>query len=156
MPDQLSLVTTSEPTPIMLSLQPAYMQQIRDGSKHYEYRRKYRTEPTRAFIYENAPVGAVTAVLELDEPIVAPPEEIARIADSVRAGHGASVLEYMCGLDVGFAVPIRAWRDIEPVDQQELRSVHPPFAPPQSYVLLDRYPLVRDLVMERWRRGDRR
>lgn len=155
MPEQLSLVTTSEPTPIMLSLQPQYMQQIRDGSKHYEYRRKYRTERTRAFIYENAPVAAVTAVLELDEPIVAPPDEIARIADGVRAGHGASVLEYMAGLDVGFAVPIRAWNDIDPVDQDELRSVHPPFAPPQSYVLLDRCPPVRDLVMERWRRGRR-
>lgn len=153
MPDQLSLITTSEPTPIMLSLQPQYMQEIREGTKCYEYRRKYRKERTRAFIYENAPVGAVTAVLELDEPIVAPPSEIARIADGVRRGHGASVLEYMRGLDVGFVVPIRAWEDIEPVGQQALRSVHPQFVPPQSYVLLDRYPPVRDLVMEHWRRG---
>jgi predicted transcriptional regulator len=68
MPDQLSLITTSEPTPIMLSLQPQYMQEIRKGTKRYEYRRKYRRERTRAFIYENAPLGAVTAVLELDEP----------------------------------------------------------------------------------------
>lgn len=155
MADQLSLHAVTEPTSVLLSLQPQYMREIREGTKQYEYRRKYRSEPTRAFIYENAPVGAVTAVLELDEPIIAPPAEIARIADEARAGHGESVLDYMRGLDVGYAVPIRAWQDIIPVGQQELRSVHPRFTAPQSYVLLDRSPAVRDLIMERWLRGCR-
>jgi hypothetical protein len=87
----------------------------------------------------------MTAVLELDE--------IVRIADSVRAGQRRSRLEYMRGLDVGFAAPhpsIDRHRARRPAGTARRTSAVRPTASPTFRSI--GIPLVYDL-MEGCRHG---
>ena len=149
MTDQLSLLADQPgPTLVLLSLQPEYMAQVRSGSKRYEYRRVYRKDRTVAFIYENQPVGAVTAAIDFRQPIIAEPSEIGRLADEVLPGSAQGILEYMEGLALGYAIPIECWTDVSPMTRADLRRVHPTFAPPQSYVVLQNFPPLRDRLLK--------
>jgi predicted transcriptional regulator len=149
--EQLSLLAGPRiPSLILLSLQPQYMAQVRSGSKRYEYRRAYRKDRTVAFIYENQPVGAVTAAIDFREPIVAEPSEIGRLAEEVVPGSAKGIVEYLDGLPLGYAIPIERWTDVAPMTRADLRRVHPAFAPPQSYVVLDNFPALRDRLPEGW------
>lgn len=147
MDEQLSLDGGPPATLLLMSLRPAFMAEIRAGEKQFEYRRKYRRGPTRVFIYENAPVSAVTAMIDFGAPTIATPEEIAEMADALRPGHGEAILEYMSGLEQGFVVPIEGWREVGPIGIEELRAAHPRFAPPQSYMLLASAPALRELLL---------
>ena len=60
----------------------------------------------RWFVYLNAPVSRLAAVIDLGSAIVDAPERIAAIAEAARPGNGASVLEYVRDLERAFAIPI--------------------------------------------------
>jgi predicted transcriptional regulator len=139
---------------VLLSLRHEYMQLIRDGIKHYEYRREYCNDRTLAFVYETTPVNAVTAVLELDKPLVGLPDEIADLAERHQPGAGDSIRSYLHGRRRGFAIPIRDYREVGPVSRAELLQVEPRFRPPQSYVLLSKRPELQRLLTERTHDGD--
>ena len=47
------------------------------------------------FVYLNAPVSRLAAVIDLGPAVADAPEQIAAIAERARAGNGPSVLEYV-------------------------------------------------------------
>jgi predicted transcriptional regulator len=135
------LTDPGEPEPILMSLNPQYYRLIWQGVKTHEFRRRYlRDRATTWYVYLTAPVSRLAAVIDLGEAIVDTPRRIADIAERARVGNGASVYEYLAGLQQGFALPIRRVREYEGFTASELGDMLGSFHPPQGYTLLARHP----------------
>lgn len=94
----------------------------------------------RWFVYLNAPVSRLTAVIDLGPAQVGSPDEVAGIAERMRPGNGASVLEYVRDLDRAFAIPILGATEYPGLSARELEAELGTFHPPQGYVRLGQHP----------------
>jgi predicted transcriptional regulator len=129
--------------PVLMALNPEFYELIWQGRKTYEFRRRFlEGRPVRWFVYLNAPVSRLAAVIDLGSAIVDVPERIAAIAEAMRPGNGASVLDYVGDLDRAFAIPIAGITEYPGVPVSELRAELGAFHPPQGYVRLGRHRLL--------------
>jgi predicted transcriptional regulator len=127
--------------PVLMALHAEYYDLIWQGLKTHEFRRRFpQGRPTRWFVYLNAPVSRLAAVIDLGPAVVDAPERIAAIAERARDGNGASVLEYVQGLPRAFAIPILSVSEYAGLSADELRAELGRFYPPQGYVRLNQHP----------------
>ena len=133
--------------PLLISLKRIWLDDIVAGRKKYEFRRSFFRDRSCAFVYVVSPHSFISHVLWLDKPIIAPPSEIARMADKMRLGGGKSVIKYMSGLNVGYAIPIIEVEPIRPISLSVIREHIPHFDPPQLYLRLSKHPQLHHLLM---------
>jgi predicted transcriptional regulator len=127
--------------PVLMALHAEYYELIWQGRKTHEFRRRFlEGRPARWFVYLNAPVSRLAAVIELGPAVVGTPEQIAAIAEQARTGNGASVLEYVKDLDRALAIPILGVTEYAGLSVGELRAELGRFHPPQGYVRLSQHP----------------
>ncbi|WP_329431076.1 hypothetical protein OG339_48805 (plasmid) [Streptosporangium sp. NBC_01495] len=123
--------------PIVMSLYAEYYDLIWQRMKRHEFRRRFLPDlPTTWFVYLNAPVSRLCAIIDLAPAVVGTPEEVAAIAEQVRPGNGASVLEYTQDLEKAYAIPILRVREYEGLTGEELRDHLGSWHPPQGYIRL--------------------
>ena len=135
-----------EPTPILLSLEKRYWDSIVEGVKRIEYRRLFRQEPTRSFIITSRSDNNLVGWFETAPALTGSPEEIAALAESVYVGHGSAVLEYLKGARRGYAAPIIKVYRGHAMSLREIRKVVPALTVPQSYILVNKNPPLKDLL----------
>ncbi len=129
------------PEPVLMSLNPGYYELMWQGLKRHEFRRRYLAgRPTTWYAYLTAPVSRLSAVIDLDEAISDAPQRIAEIAEQARVGNGASVYEYLQGLERGYALPVTRIREYAGFSAAELTDMLGSFHPPQGYTLVARHP----------------
>ena len=134
---------------IMLAIKPEYVEEIFDGLKRYEYRKKIPNHPiSQIVIYETAPVSKVVGKVDVDEIISQRPDTLYReterwagiskdkydkyfgITDELREEYfrgnpcWGSAYAYSLNHPVVFSHPV-------PIEEYGLRGV------PQSYVYLE-------------------
>jgi predicted transcriptional regulator len=127
--------------PVLMALHAQFYELIWRGLKTHEFRRRFlEGRPVRWFVYLNAPVSRLAAVIDLGPAIVDVPERIAAIAETSRPGNGASVLEYVRDLDRAFAIPILHVAEFAGLAAEDLRAELGSFHPPQGYVRLLEHP----------------
>ncbi len=134
---------------LLLSLQEQYWNLIVEGEKKYEYRRVFRDEPVKAFIYASGSRKAVVGVVDFDAPIVAPVGKIAKIAEEQSPGSTRGMLEYMDGLERAYAIPILSVEILRPISLGVIRHDFPRFNPPQSYYVLANHPKLLKFLQVR-------
>lgn len=138
--------TSPDPEPVVMALHRRYYDLIWQGQKHHEFRRRFLVDtPTRWFVWFNAPVSTLSAVIDLGPAIVAPPEQVAEIAEQTRRGNGASVLEYVRDLEQAFAIPILRVREYQGLSGEELRAELGAWHPPQGYIRLNQHRALKAL-----------
>jgi predicted transcriptional regulator len=127
--------------PVLMALNAEFYELIWHGLKTHEFRRRFlEGRPVRWFVYLNAPVSRLAAVIDLGPAIVDVPERIAAIAEASRPGNGASVLAYVRDLDRAFAIPILHVAEFAGLAAADLRAELGSFHPPQGYVRLVQHP----------------
>lgn len=146
-PQQQDLFTDAGPVigaePVLMALHAEYYELIWRGLKTHEFRRRFlEGRTTRWFVYLNAPVSRLAAVIDLGPAVVDVPQRIAAIAERTREGNGASVLEYVKDLERAFAIPILHVSEYPGLSAEELRVELGSFHPPQSYVRLRQHPAL--------------
>jgi predicted transcriptional regulator len=134
---------------VLLSIQPQYYQMIQEGTKKYEYRRKFVNTPATTFLYVGGTTKAILGRVELDMPIIASVESICELAEHQKPGSTAGMREYLAGLEKGYAIPILSLHEIEPVSLSELRKKFSWFTVPQSYLLLEKKPELLSYLLSR-------
>jgi predicted transcriptional regulator len=127
--------------PVLISLHEKYFEEMKQGSKRYEYRRRYLNLSSMAFVYCPNPIKAIKGVVRFGKPTVGTPEEIAVIS-----GRDIKTWDYLKGGDKGYAIPVLAWEDIEPITLEKLRQRFPGFVPQQSFYRLDRKPELLEFL----------
>lgn len=126
-----------DPEPVLMSLFPEYYELIWARQKTYEFRKHFLAERrVRWYVYLTAPVERLAAVIDLAPAIQDTPEKIAAIAESMRTGNGASVLEYARKAERAFAVPIQRVAEYPGLSLGELRAQLGRFDPPRRYIRL--------------------
>jgi predicted transcriptional regulator len=129
------------PEPVLMALHAEYYELIWQRLKTHEFRRRFlEGRAVRWFVYLNAPVSRLAAVIDLGPAVVGAPDEVAAIAERMRPGNGASVLEYVRDLDRAFAIPILSVTEYPGQSAEELRAELGAFHPPQGYVRLAQHP----------------
>ena len=127
--------------PVLMALHAEYYELIWRGLKTHEFRRRFlEGRPARWFVYLNAPVSRLAAVIDLGPAVVDAPEKIAAIAEQARAGNGASVLEYVKDLDRAFAIPILHIAEYPGLPAGQMGNELGGFHPPQGYIRLNQHP----------------
>jgi predicted transcriptional regulator len=134
---------------VLLSIQPQYYQMIKEGTKKYEYRRKFVNAPTTTFLYVGDTAKAIWGRVEFDRPIIDTVESICELAEHQKSGSTAGMREYLAGLEKGYAIPILSLHEIEPVPLGELKEKFPWFTVPQSYILLEKKPELLSFLWAR-------
>ncbi len=139
---------------LLLSLRPPYYYQMKAGTKRYEYRRRFVSRPCTTFLYlgttPHDPLSStIPARVEFGRPIIDQPSRIAELAERHKPGSSASIIQYMAGLDHGYAIPILELTDITPITLAELRRHLPSFTPPQSYLVVNNFPELLRVLVER-------
>lgn len=133
---------------IILSLQPKPYNNILNGTKKYEYRRKFLKESVNAFIYVSSPIKEIRGYLDFGQPIIDKVERIGEIAEQEKIGGANGIKRYMDGLETGFAIPILSIREIKPLSLEELRDKFD-FTAPQSYINIDSIPKLKEVLVQR-------
>jgi predicted transcriptional regulator len=147
-PGQASLFGEDDPTvataqgePVLMALHVEYYELIWERLKTHEFRRRFlEGRAAQWFVYLNAPVSRLAAVIDLGPTVVDTPDRIAAIAERTRAGNGASVLEYVRDLDRAYAIPILRVREYPELTLEQVRAELGEFHPPQGYVRLRKHP----------------
>jgi predicted transcriptional regulator len=128
------------PEPVLMTLKPRFYDLIWQGRKTYEFRRRFlEGRPARWFVYLAAPVSRLTAVIDLAPAVAGPPEQIAAIAERMRPGNGASVLDYVKDTARAYALPILGVTEYPGISDADLAAELGGFHPPQGYVRLTRH-----------------
>ncbi|NGZ76991.1 hypothetical protein [Saccharibacillus alkalitolerans] len=118
--------------PIVMSLRPGPYARLLEGAKRHEFRRRLSGEMPGAFLYLAAPVSAIAAYAAFGRPLAGTPEELAALAEADEPGTFEETFRYFDGLERGFALPVSAVREIEPLPLAELRERFG-YTPPRSY-----------------------
>jgi len=134
----------------IMSIKPIFGEQILEGVKGYELRRRGRVAPgSIVVLYESSPVKAVVGEFRVGRTFYASFEELARrIRRGELRGCGEEDIPYIKGsgrvLVMEVLDPLRYPRA---VSLAELRRAIPGFRPPVSSARFDRhYQLVRSLA----------
>ena len=147
---QISLFNQPDPLPnyVLLSLQEKPYLEIKSGNKIYEYRTRYQKTPTTVFIYISQTVKKITAIMEFDTPIIGNSEEISELAEKIKPGSYAGMMEYLAK-GTGYAIPVMKMTEIEPVPLSELKKRFTNFVAPQSYYLLNNKSELLNFLLSR-------
>lgn len=121
---------------ILISLREEYYNEIMLGNKKYEYRKIYKKEPTKAFIYVSKTIKKIKAIIEFDTPIIDVKEKISQLAENECKGTYQAMMTYFTK-DIGYAIPIKSIMEIEEVSLFDIKKNFPNFVPPQSYYSLN-------------------
>lgn len=131
-----------------MSLQEQYFLSMLNGEKKYEYRKKYRKEKTKAFIYISKTKKSICALIEFDEPIFGTSEFISAISEKETPGNYEVMLEYLGKDKTGYAIPIKKIYFINDIEYLSLKKNFPGFVAPQSYHLLNQESELRKYLEE--------
>lgn len=124
---------------ILISLAPRHAQNIYDGTKKVELRR--RTLHVNAgdvvWIYEKIPVGAITGSASITAVHVASPAKLWRQFGKVSGLSKVEFFEYFAGLETACALELtEAHRLLNPLSLAALRTAIGNFQPPQFFLRL--------------------
>jgi predicted transcriptional regulator len=123
---------------LLMSIRPRFSDQILNGHKHFELRRRPLRVQSGAVvvIYASAPIRAVVGAFVAAGILT---RSVPALWDELSAQFGVAKDEYdsyFAGAQVGHAIAVGARVRIEPVPLHLVRQRRPGFRPPQSYMYL--------------------
>ncbi|WP_018391810.1 ASCH domain-containing protein [Bacillus sp. 37MA] len=117
---------------VLLSIKPQYVQEIINGNKKFEYRKRiFKKNVESVVIYSTMPVGRIIGEFKIDRIIKDSPVELWNQTARYSGISKDSFLEYFSGRNNGFAIKIKEFVEYdEPINPKELDK---DFTAPQSY-----------------------
>lgn len=133
---------------VLMSLRSIYFEQMLNGKKHYEYRKRYTKEESIAFIYLSRKEKKVCGIIEFGKPIVGNASKIAKLEETDQQSSYDSIKEYAGDFEV-YAIPIKKITLTEEVTLSDIKNKFPNFVVPQSYYYLDKKPDLLKFLKEK-------
>lgn len=128
---------------IFLSFSPRYYDILRDGSKIFEYRKRFCDEEVLAYIYLGKPVQQVVAIAQLGKRIEL--KDWYNIYSDVETKN--RIIDYMSRNK--YAMPILMFQEINPISIAEIKSEFPNFYIPLSFRNLNSNDMVTKYIEDR-------
>lgn len=128
---------------IFLSFRPEYLKPLIYGLKKYEYRKRFCTEETKAYLYLSGKSRKVIGVMELGCSIRL---DLTRNNYINNKETLKRVDKYINNKDIN-AIPIKSLSLFEePITLEEIRRTIPNFMPPQMYYILDNHKKLKEIL----------
>lgn len=141
---------------ILISLAPRHAQNIFDGVKHIELRRRpMNLAPgTLAWIYVTLPVGALVGRATVSAVHSASPMTLWRKFGSVSGLERNEFLSYLEGIEKGVVLVLEDVKRLQvPLQLVDLRELSEGFNPPQFFIRIGKaHPLFNALLSTRFSR----
>lgn len=131
---------------IFLSFSPDFFRPILYGIKKYEYRKRFCTEPTRAYLYLSSPVREIIGIMELGEPII--------IEDIINNYDKNSIVYERLSKSIEsrekFAIPIESFQLFKkPIGIDKIKKLAPNFFVPQCYLDITKHEKLYNYIKSR-------
>lgn len=124
---------------ILISLTPRHAENIFDGRKHVELRRRtmHITPGTTAWIYVKLPIGAITGRVTIAAIHTSPPAALWRRFGAVSGLSRIEFFDYFSGVTEGVALELKDTKELrQSISLTSLREILSGFQPPQFFVRL--------------------
>lgn len=120
---------------VFLSFDGRWYPPLRDGRKKYEHRKRFCNEQVRAFVYIGKPIQAIVAEIGLGkrESIESWKEQYR--GDKAVLGRIDDFLERN-----NYGMKVLWFKEIVPIELQDILEIFPEFDVPRSYIFLDKKP----------------
>lgn len=130
---------------VVFSVADPYYDQIAQGIKTVEFRRRWSLSSSTAYIYRSGKKRHICAYIELGAPVKGTAVQMKKIAEEKSPCSASGIARYLP--QGGCAMPIKRFVEFEPIPLDEMRAcgVHPP----QQFIYLHRYPALQSLIYER-------
>ena len=140
---------------IFLSFSPEYYDTLAEGTKKFEYRKRFADDEVMAYIYLTSPVRKVVCKVHLGKKVNV--EDLRTVYTDEKTGK--RIESYIRDGWI-WAMPILEVIFLRPVTLDEIRDAIPDFMPPRSYIYLDGNERLKDFLKLRekvtgWLRIDR-
>lgn len=128
---------------IFLSFMPNYFRPILYGMKKYEYRKRFKNEPTKAFLYLSSPVQEVVGVLELEKPLLN--ADVINLLD--KESLAFERISKCIKNNEKYSIPIKSLQLYKkPISLKELKQISSNFFVPHAYLNIENYPVILDFL----------
>lgn len=135
-----------ESTKIFLSFMPNYFRPILYGMKKYEYRKRFKNEPVKAFLYLSSPVQEVVGILELEKPLLN--SDLLKKLDKNIPAYQRINKNILDGEK--YSIPIKSLQLYKtPISLKELKEVSSEFFIPHSYLNIENHPKILEILENR-------
>lgn len=122
---------------LLMSIHPEYVNQILQGTKIIEYRKRFFKEKFQAFVYTTGAQGGIQLFLTCAPAISDNAQVLAKIGQSIQHDDFNEIYNYFFPKNTGCILPILETISMEKVTLSKLRHILPSIAIPQSYLFLD-------------------
>ncbi|MBI1888198.1 MAG: transcriptional regulator [Nitrosomonadales bacterium] len=124
---------------ILISLTPRHAENIFDGHKHVELRRRtmHISPGTTAWIYVKLPTGAITGRVTIAAIHTSSPAVLWCRFGTVSGLSKSEFFDYFSGVTEGVALELSDTKELrQPISLSSLREIKSSFQPPQFFVRL--------------------
>lgn len=120
---------------VLLSIKPKYIEQIKKGSKLYEFRRViFKQNIEDIYVYATAPIKQIVGKISIDKIIEDSPKNLWCKFKQNAGISKKDFFEYFEGKEKGYAIKIKDFVSFDvPINPYQK---NPNFVPPQSYAYL--------------------
>jgi predicted transcriptional regulator len=126
-------------TDAILSIKPIYANQILDGSKKVEFRkRKFKKKVDKIYIYSSSPTKMMIGYFTIKEIVEDTPANLWEQFKDVGGIDEDSFFEYYKETNTGFSIVIDKVEKFE--EEKDPINFQENFTAPQSYIYLERRP----------------
>ena len=126
---------------IFLSFSPKWYNPLEEGSKKFEYRRRFCNEGVLAYIYLSYPIQKVVAKIKFGKKV---PLETWKEKYSNNKEVLTRINDYL--LRNKYVIPIMSFQKIKPISLNEIRESLPSFNPPMSYMYIKEKSKLQQLL----------
>ncbi|WP_141432454.1 ASCH domain-containing protein [Bacillus sp. 03113] len=117
---------------VLLSIKPEYVQEIINGKKKFEYRKRiFKEQVESVIVYSTMPVGKIIGEFTIDTILFDSPIELWNKTYKYSGISKDSFLDYFSGREEGFAIKIKNFFEYDkPINPKDMDKN---FIAPQSY-----------------------
>src|ERR1700722_1378663 len=135
---------------ILLSIQTEHARRIYAGDKRAELRKSFPQDARLVFLYETAPVSAVTGAFLIDKVQKTSVEQAMQIAEQ-KGVSGERARRYYGNREFGWVVGVEdTIHFYEPLSAADVKELVGSFSPPQGFAYLHQYDALTQILMGRF------
>lgn len=122
---------------LLMSIHSEYVNQILQGTKIIEYRKRFFQDGFQAFVYTTGPHGGIELFMKCAPAIRSNAETLAKIGQQIQHDDYDEIYDYFIPKDDGYEIPILETCALEKISLKKLREILPTIVVPQAYLFLD-------------------
>lgn len=122
---------------LLMSIHQEYVEQILQGTKIIEYRKRFFKDGFQAFVYTTGQHGGIELFMKCAPAIRSDAKTLAQIGQQIQHDDYKEIYDYFSLKNDGCDIPILETCKLKKIPLSKLRAIVPTIVVPQAYLFLD-------------------